>query len=379
MYQQGGPFLAMRGPFITAAGSAPAPNITVGPTWTDNGNSTATVTFTADIACYGGIDYGTAPGVYTSSAFYYSTYPTLELATAHTVPVPDEGAGGTLADGTYYYRVWAGTPAGFSGYISAEQTGQISSIDPAAAAIIAACTTPPNAAAQTAINDFVVAMKAASAWTTTDSIFVGLYTGTEADALLDWKDPARSWAKVGTPTFARIGAGSSASYTNQGSADYLTSPVNFDAVGQNYAQNSAHVAINISTSVGTENIPACGAVGSDNIRIFPRRVGDVCRFFVNTATATSSGATVTNGSGFFIADRTGATATEVFRNGSSVASSAAASSAIPAATKYELGGNNTADSGNSFTYGSYGASMSANQAAINTAVQNLLTALAAAT
>jgi hypothetical protein len=126
MYQQGGPFLAMRGPFITAAaGGDSAPIITSGPTWTDNGAGTATVTFTADIACYGGIDYGTAPGVYTSSAFDYSTYPTLELATAHTVPVPDEGAGGTLPDGTYYYRVWAGTPAGFSGYIGAEQTGVI--------------------------------------------------------------------------------------------------------------------------------------------------------------------------------------------------------------------------------------------------------------
>ena len=124
-----GPFLAQRGPFITAAGAGeaiPTPAITVGPTWTDNGDGTATVTFTADIACYGGIDYGTASGVYTSSAFDYSTYPTLELDTAHTVPVPDEGAGGTLADGTYYYRVWAGTPAGFSGYISTEQTGAIS-------------------------------------------------------------------------------------------------------------------------------------------------------------------------------------------------------------------------------------------------------------
>ncbi len=101
----------------------PAPAFTVGPTWTDNGDGTGDWSGTTDITSYAGLDYGTVSGgPYADSAFDYSTYPTFELGTAHVIPLPDVGAGGTLAAGTYYGRWWAGTPAGFSGYISAEQT-----------------------------------------------------------------------------------------------------------------------------------------------------------------------------------------------------------------------------------------------------------------
>lgn len=129
-FRDSGPFLNLL-PFPTGGAGIPAPAITVGPVWTDNADGTATVTFTTDIATYGGIDFGTSTGVYTQSAFDYDgAGPALELATSHTVPVPDAMAGGTLPDDTYYYRVWGGTPAGFSGYISAEDTGTISTSSP---------------------------------------------------------------------------------------------------------------------------------------------------------------------------------------------------------------------------------------------------------
>jgi len=129
-FRDSGPFLNLL-PFPTGGAGIPAPAITVGPVWTDNADGTATVTFTTDIATYGGIDFGTSTGVYTQSAFDYDgAGPALELATSHTVPVPDAMAGGTLPDDTYYYRVWGGTPAGFSGYISAEDTGTIASGPP---------------------------------------------------------------------------------------------------------------------------------------------------------------------------------------------------------------------------------------------------------
>lgn len=95
------------------------------PTWTDNNDGTATVTFTTSAACYAGVDYGTAPATYTKSAFDYSgAGPALELATSHTVPIPDALAGGTEADGTYYFRVWMN--AGSSSY-SIEYTGTVTS------------------------------------------------------------------------------------------------------------------------------------------------------------------------------------------------------------------------------------------------------------
>lgn len=102
-----------------------APIITVSAVWTDNGDGTATVTFTTDFACYGGVDYGTVSGTLTSSAFNYDgAGPALELATAHTVPIPDAVAGGTETPGTFYFRIWAAIGT-FSGYITAESSGVI--------------------------------------------------------------------------------------------------------------------------------------------------------------------------------------------------------------------------------------------------------------
>lgn len=98
-----------------------SPSIVLGPTWVDNEDGTATVTFTTNVPCFSGIDYGSSPSTYTSSAFNYSTYPTLESTTSHVIQVPEVG---TL-NGTFYYKVWVGTET-YSDYVGIEQTGQIS-------------------------------------------------------------------------------------------------------------------------------------------------------------------------------------------------------------------------------------------------------------
>src|SRR5688572_5173260 len=99
------------------------PAVVTGPTWTDNGDLTGEWTGTTDIDTYAGFDYGTAPATYAFSAFDYDgAGPALALDTDHVIPIPDALAGGTIAAGTYYGRWWAGTPEGFTGYISDEQT-----------------------------------------------------------------------------------------------------------------------------------------------------------------------------------------------------------------------------------------------------------------
>jgi hypothetical protein len=102
-------------------GGARRPSITSGPTFTNNGDGTGSIAVTLDTTCYAGIDFGTSSGVYTQSAFDYTTSPTLELVKAHTIPIPDAGAGGTVSNGTYYARIWVSAPStGYTGYVGVE-------------------------------------------------------------------------------------------------------------------------------------------------------------------------------------------------------------------------------------------------------------------
>ena len=111
----------------TAGGSAPVTPSSV--LWTDNTNGTATVTFTTDVACYAGVDYGTSAGVYTASSFNYDgAGPALELATSHTVEIPDPIGGGTEAAATYYFRIWMQPVAGGASY-STESSGAITVVE----------------------------------------------------------------------------------------------------------------------------------------------------------------------------------------------------------------------------------------------------------
>lgn len=110
-----------------ASTGGPAPTIVGTPTWTDNGDGTATVTWETDINCYSGLDYGASSGVYTGSAMSYNTPGDsgsgLKFGTSHEAIVPEVG---TIADGTWYYRI-AGGNSGYNsqGYIDIERTGEI--------------------------------------------------------------------------------------------------------------------------------------------------------------------------------------------------------------------------------------------------------------
>lgn len=290
------------------------PAITVGPTWTDNADGTATVTFTTDIATYGGIDFGTSTGVYTQSAFDYSTYPTLELATSHTVPVPDAGAGGTLADGTYYYRVWGGTPAGFSGYISAENTGVITSLSPQAAAVINAYATPPSEARQTLMAALVDGLIADGVWSSLDSLYVTAAPA-EADTLINWKNPGtNNLSKTGTVTHA-----ADVSMTGNGTTGRLTGSVRMNDAGFGFARDSAHIMV-FTTGTRT-NAFTCGS--SDAITNTSRCLltadnsFDSATFRINTPNS-SGGKATTAATGCFLAQRTAGAVSQAYQNGAAI-------------------------------------------------------------
>lgn len=293
---------------------AVAPVVTVGPVWTDNTDGTATVTFTTDIACYGGVDFGTSTGVYTQSAFDYSTYPTLELATAHTVPIPDEGVGGTIADGTYYYRCWAGTPAGFSGYVTTENTGVVTSLSPQAAAVINAYATPPSQARQTLMAALVDGLIADGVWSSLDSLYVTAAPA-EVDTYINWKNPGtNNLTKTGTVTHA-----ADVSMTGNGTTGRLTCSTKFNDAGFGWAQNSAHIMV---WTTGTRtNAFTCGS--DDTITNTARVVMtadnsfDSATFRINTPNS-SAGKATTAATGCFLAQRTAAAVSQAYQNGSAI-------------------------------------------------------------
>lgn len=111
----------------TAGGSVPVTASSI--LWTDNANGTATVTFTTDVACYAGVDYGTVAATYTKSSFDYDgAGPALALGTSHTVEIPDAIAGGVEAAATYYFRLWLQPAAGAASY-STESSGAITVVE----------------------------------------------------------------------------------------------------------------------------------------------------------------------------------------------------------------------------------------------------------
>ena len=98
----------MRGPFITAAGNAPAPVITVGPTWTDNADGTATVTWATDIASDSVLNVG-----YSADYLEFQVIDA-SVVTSHSVTFAN-------ANGTYHFVVTDTA----EDYVSADDTGDI--------------------------------------------------------------------------------------------------------------------------------------------------------------------------------------------------------------------------------------------------------------
>lgn len=274
-------------------------------------------------------------------------------------------------------------------------TAAAAGFDSDAQAIINACVTTPNAAAQTAINDFVVAMKAIStaggtAWEEIDEFGVALYTGasadTDGDSRINWKAPpsigsptAAKFTKQGSPTFAQD-AGSLGKYTGVGggSPGYLIGIANYDAMAK-YLQDDASLFVWPLSNVANSQFIIGQAAGTVT-GIVPRRATNDSRYFINQATNTVTAATVTDGSGMFMAVRTGANVHALYRNGVEINTGIVASTTRPASPMTVGFANSGANDANPFcVWGAGSGKLGAVASDIHTAFSNLITALQAAT
>jgi hypothetical protein len=381
MYQQGGPFLAMRGPFITASGGgASVASATAEVT------GATEITFNVEVspASYAGIEWGVSPD-YTWSAF--SAF----LGNDHEIII--DAADGVVAGTTYAWRSYATSDPldapgnrvyGIGGTVAVP-----SAIDADAQAIIDEIetldTTTLNSAQIAAINDFVVGAKAitvgaSTAWVECEKIFCAIRATANSDttgsARLNWKAPTGTkWAKTGTVTFSQL-AGSLGQYL--AAPDAITS---VDNLGGKYTQNNASYGV----YCGSEGAAARGnTYGAGSFNDASSRLS-LWRSVDNNTVARINGTTVqtlvaaTTAIGFHHVNRTTSTAIQYYRNGTLADSQAGAtSSALPAQPFAICQAASVEDLCNRYSFAWYGSDMSTVSASWSTLCTALMTDLQAA-
>lgn len=239
MYLDGGPFLAMRGPFITAAGGGA---FVVGATAEATGTTEITFTLTTSLA-YAGVEWGIDPAL-TWTAFDASQ------STSHIIII--DGADGVTAATTYAWRSYATSdPLDAPGNRVYGQSGTVttaSAYDTDAQAVIDQwLVTSPSLSTgwMDAIDDLVVAAKANGYWTNADRFYV-LAADVETNALLNWKAPTGTAAtNVSATAFA-----AKQGFTGDSTADYLDSNLAQNA-GTNFTQNANGVAYYVRANNAT--------------------------------------------------------------------------------------------------------------------------------
>lgn len=194
-------------------------------------------------------------------------------------------------------------------------------LEPEAETLIAAMTPEPDFARQIVINNLIVALKAAGIWSLLDILYV-FAAHAQQPATLNWKAPANFVATpVSSPTFT-VDRG----FSGNGASAYLA-PGWSPSDGPQYQQDSAHVSgwsLSPGSASATEQLVGTSTGTSPDILLGPRFTGDLFRMIVNDGTASSTIAS-TNRDGFFIANRSGASARQGYRNGASLGSDAVAS------------------------------------------------------
>jgi hypothetical protein len=220
--------------------------------------------------------------------------------------------------------------------------------------LLARMSSQPNGARQTLINNLIVSLKNTSVWAALDVLHVYAAADSQA-ALLNWKTAAADGTLVNAPSFS-----ADRGFTGNGTTSYINTnfnPVTFSGV--QYAQDSCHMgvwsrtdAVNAGIDIGMRTSASTFQslmqirISGDNYTLRPN---------VNASPSSVAGATASSGNIVLRRNAaSGATATTVFRNGSSVASQNS-TSAAPASLSFFVGAVNTNGTASSFSAREYAA------------------------
>jgi hypothetical protein len=171
-------------------------------------------------------------------------------------------------------------------------------------------------------------------WTKLD--FLHVYGTQDAtNALLNLVSSSFSATLVNVPSFT-----ADQGFTGDGSTSYINTGFNPSTAGGNYTQNNASFGMYDRTStVIVTNSPLMGTYDGTNVSAYYPNGGDNFLYArINSGFDGGAGASI-NHQGFFMLSRTGATAVAVFKNGSSLYSTATSSTGLPNNSFFTLAAN----------------------------------------
>lgn len=242
-------------------------------------------------------------------------------------------------------------------------------LDAAAAALIARMSVAPSGVRARAIDAVVRALKASGVWPKLAALHLIAAHDAQA-ARLNWVQSAYGLAAVGAPVFT-VDRG----YAGDGAAAYLDTgwapnlgaqdSLCFGVWDRTGAQSAAGVA---------------GTSAAASVLLLVRSATDTAAVRVNQGAASASGAgLVTDGSGLTVANRSGASAVQIYKGGALLLNAAPAST-TPSATSLTLGLFNTSNfNAHQFAACVIGSSLDATeQAALHAALRGYMQAVGAA-
>lgn len=250
-------------------------------------------------------------------------------------------------------------------------TAEAPSYEAEADALFAAMSSQPNDTRKGHINTLVAALKSAGVWSKCDALYVIAAHDAQA-AGLNWIAPSGGYnlTAVNSPTFL-----ADRHYVGDGSTSYLDTGMVRDALS-NYTRNSAHIAAwSRNSPTANANRSILGSSAGNNCKINTQRTS--LQSYTRLNCSVDVICAVPDGSGLFAANRSGASAEEVYRNGSSIGSGTTASAALGAHNIWLLR-DSLGYSLNQVSFASVGASLSAAEhSALYNAVATYMTAVGA--
>lgn len=251
--------------------------------------------------------------------------------------------------------------------------------DPDATAFINRLSGTYSQSEQDEIHAAFIALKANGIWAVGDAIWLWA-SDNSTDANLNFKGTDYTSIPVNMTFIARQG------FTGNGSTSYIDSGFNPNAAGGNYSLNSGSVGAYLRINQQEESL-AYGARstsgGDTRTFLYPRRPSPANETLslLNARTSTISN-TVTDSRGLFLTSRTASNLTTSYREAGSLGASTEPPRGLVAEEIYFGGYNNVGglnfSSSNQFAFGFIGGGLSSAQVtALNTIVNDLLTAFGA--
>lgn len=213
-------------------------------------------------------------------------------------------------------------------FIQSGRFGAAPSYHADAAALFARWGTDPGSTRKGLLNACIQGMDDDTDWALID-VFQVYAAHTQADGLLDWKNNSDATLS-GTPTFT-----TDRGAMTGGSADFLISNFVPSTDGVNFIQDSACIGVYINDAGGdtsSSTTYACGMADAGNVRgsrIAPKDSLGGIRGILNSGSTTAFTSSAPNTrAGFTTINRSGASALEGYRNGSSVGTGTTASTGV---------------------------------------------------